>query len=146
MIEDLPHNRASDVKYTVRAGEKNPDTLVEDLGKSLWFKLRELYRLGVTTFNPAAPDAENQLRMFLGWGDATKAKSPMEKAYEEIQIGFQGAQWEVTPKTQPTPRVWERFADIPRGVFRVTDAGGDIWLVSEPPHRDEWGPYTEVLD
>lgn len=37
--------RGNAVKYLVRAGNKNPDTLLEDLEKAKWFVEREIARV-----------------------------------------------------------------------------------------------------
>ncbi|MBF6330846.1 DUF3310 domain-containing protein [Nocardia transvalensis] len=67
LIEHLPGNRYNAAKYVVRAGDKNPSKLVEDLEKGLWAYLREFYRLGVTKFNPAERGSDKRLRAFLEW-------------------------------------------------------------------------------
>lgn len=47
-IEDkgFGYNLGNAVKYISRAGKKNPDTLIEDLNKAIWYIKREIKRLG----------------------------------------------------------------------------------------------------
>ena len=54
VIEDLPMCRGNAVKYLVRAGNKNPDTLLEDLEKAKWYVEREIYRVERTGFRARA--------------------------------------------------------------------------------------------
>lgn len=44
-IEHMPGNRFNAMKYIYRAGEKNPETLLEDLKKGQWSLNREIERL-----------------------------------------------------------------------------------------------------
>lgn len=135
LIEHLPGNRFNAAKYVVRAGEKSPDTLIEDLDKGLWYQLRELYRLEVIDFNPAAPEAWERLRRFLGWCGPDK---PTEEVVRLVDYREAAA--------RTVPRMFERFADIPREVQVVTDNDGDKWWTVEgPPVNDVFGPYTEVI-
>ncbi|MFE7717531.1 DUF3310 domain-containing protein [Nocardia rhizosphaerihabitans] len=148
LIEHLPGNRFNAAKYQVRAGEKNPLTLVEDLEKSLWYQLREFYRLGVITFNPAAPGAKAALREFLVWNPDPEPHSPALALVSPLR----------------EPRVWDRFIDVPEGVevmsvrdidrykrvgnsAFVLDGDGD-WVNSmyRPEELDKYRtPFTEVL-
>lgn len=47
-IEDkgFGYNLGNAIKYISRAGKKNPDTLIEDLNKAIWYIKREIKRLG----------------------------------------------------------------------------------------------------
>ena len=47
-IEDkeFSYNLGNAIKYISRAGKKNPDTLIEDLNKAIWYIKREIKRLG----------------------------------------------------------------------------------------------------
>lgn len=42
---DLNFSRGSAVKYTLRAGKKNPEKEVEDLEKAVWCLQREILKL-----------------------------------------------------------------------------------------------------
>lgn len=54
VIEDLPMCRGNAVKYLVRAGNKNPDTLLEDLEKAKWYVEREISRVERAGFRARA--------------------------------------------------------------------------------------------
>lgn len=45
LIESLPFCRANIIKYTFRAGLKDPATELEDLQKARWYLDREISRL-----------------------------------------------------------------------------------------------------
>jgi hypothetical protein len=45
LTEQMNFNRGNAVKYTARAGLKNPDTEVQDLEKAVWYLQREIQRI-----------------------------------------------------------------------------------------------------
>ncbi|AXH67903.1 nucleotide kinase [Mycobacterium phage Bromden] len=45
ITENLNFNRGNAVKYTARAGKKDPATELQDLKKALWYLEREIKRL-----------------------------------------------------------------------------------------------------
>ena len=45
LTEQLNFNKGNVVKYTARAGLKNPDTEIQDLEKASWYLQREIARL-----------------------------------------------------------------------------------------------------
>jgi hypothetical protein len=55
-IEDwkLNFHRGNAVKYTARAGKKNPDKEVEDLEKAVWYLKREIETLKAVKENRSA--------------------------------------------------------------------------------------------
>lgn len=46
ITEHLTYNLGSAAKYITRAGYKDPDKLVEDLRKAVWYLEREIMRVG----------------------------------------------------------------------------------------------------
>lgn len=45
IVENLPYNRGSAIKYLARAGRKDPTKHVEDLRKAAWYVQREIDRI-----------------------------------------------------------------------------------------------------
>jgi hypothetical protein len=43
---DLNFNLGNVIKYTARAGRKESEELITDLGKALWYLRKEIHRLG----------------------------------------------------------------------------------------------------
>ncbi|ASR77159.1 nucleotide kinase [Mycobacterium phage MyraDee] len=145
ITENLNFNRGNAVKYTARAGKKDPEKELEDLRKAEFYIQREIRRLG-------------------GY---------VEQDWERNVVAFPigTADFFLQHLSQPVqPRVWNSLNDVPDDVvvedsdrdrWKVTDEGvfvsWAVWDDDEITGHDNWreaisdcgrdgyAPFTEVL-